>query len=75
MNNSNWLQEIHTKSGPEILFTALSQVFKTLFSKQLKRSDRQSSKPKFERCTCPNDLKMMAGGFNARIGSTKSNIK
>lgn len=36
-------------------------VFKTLFSKQLKRSDRQSSKSKFERCTCPNDLKRMAG--------------
>jgi hypothetical protein len=26
-------------------------------------------------CTCPNDLKMMAGGFYARIGSTKSDIK
>ena len=61
MNNSSLTQEIHIKSGPEILYQALSQVFKTLFSKQLKRSDRQSSKPKFERCTCHNDLKRMAG--------------
>ena len=61
MNNSSLTQEIHIKSGLEILFTALSRVFKTLFSKQLKRSDRRSSKPKFELCTCPNDLKMMAG--------------
>ena len=54
MNNSSLTQEIHIKSGPEILYQALSQVFKT-------NSDRQSSKPKFERCTCPNDLKRMAG--------------
>jgi len=73
MNNSSLTQEIHIKSGPEILFTALSQVFKTLFSKQLKRSDRQSSKPKFERCTCPNDLKRMAGELLTLIHQFQNN--
>ena len=57
VNNSNQSQEILTKRGLEILFAALSRVFKTLFSKQLKRSDHRCSKHKFELCTRPSDLR------------------
>ena len=67
MNNSSLTQEIHIKSGHQGIRSTL------VFSRHFKNSDRRSSKPKFERCTCPNDLKTMAGELLTLIHQFQNN--